>query len=242
MIDRNNPIPLYLQLKEYIRELIFTGKYADDDQIPTELEWMERFDLGRATVRSALLELEREGIIYKRRGIGTFVSRKKSSSAFIPLISLTYPLKAMGLETESSIIESKLIFPKEDLLNEMHCTIPSDKRYMQRIRSVNKHRIAIEHTYLSTEVFDKLKDSDLSGSLAALLIEQADIELEKIDQTIVTRMPTPKEAECLHLSVSQNVLELTRWIYEKGKTEPFSYVKFIMVGSLPNVVVGYKSK
>ncbi|MFZ2539909.1 MAG: GntR family transcriptional regulator [Oscillospiraceae bacterium] len=242
MIDRNNPIPLYLQLKEYIRDLIFAEKYADDEQIPTELDWMAQFGLGRATVRSALLELEREGIIYKRRGIGTFVSRKKSSSAFIPLISLTYPLKAMGLEPESNIIESKIIFPSDGLLKEMHCITPSSKQYTLRIRSVNKHSIAVEHSYLSNEVFDKLKDCDLSGSLAALLIDQANVDLEKIDQTIVTRMPTPKEAECLHLSDSQNVLELTRWIYEKNNPEPFSYVKFVMVGSLPNVVVGYKTK
>ncbi|MEG0692028.1 MAG: GntR family transcriptional regulator [Oscillospiraceae bacterium] len=242
MIDTNNPIPLYLQLKEHIRELILTGKYADGDQIPTEIDWMNEFHLGRVTVRSALAELEREGIIYKRRGIGTFVSPKKSSSAFIPLISLNYPLRAMGLETESNIIESKLIFPDDELLREMHCTTKSNKGYMKRIRSVNHHRLAIEYSYLAIEVFDKLKNCDLSGSLATLLIEQADVNLEKMDQTIVTRMPTPEDAECLQISESQTVLELTRWIYEKDNLEPFSYVKFIMVDSLPNVIVGYNSK
>lgn len=242
MIDTKSPIPLYLQLKEHIRGLIFSGKFKDDDKIPTEIDWMNEFNLGRVTVRSALSELEREGIIYKRRGIGTFVSPKKSSSVFIPLISLNFPLKAMGLETQSNVVESKIITPNGKLLGEMHCKTKADKGYMKRIRSVNNQILAIEHSYLSLKVFERLKDCDLSDSLATLLIEQGNVELFKMDQTIVTRTPTKAEADCLQISQRQTVLELTRWIYEKGDVEPFSYVKFVMIDSLPNVVVNYKGK
>lgn len=241
MINRDNPIPLYIQLKEHIKELIFSKQYLDNDQIPTENEWMQQFNLGRATVRSALLELEREGIIYKRRGIGTFVSPKKSSSAFIPLISLTYPLKAMGLEPENCIIENKTISPNSNLLKEMHCKISKKKRYVKRIRSVNNYNIAIESSYFSMKIFEKLKDYDMESSIASLLVEQGDLNIQKIDQTIITRTPTKQEVKILNLTENQNVLELIRWIYEKESTEPFSYVKFVMVDSLPNVVVKYKA-
>ncbi|WP_062110102.1 GntR family transcriptional regulator [Bacillus niameyensis] len=65
--------PLYLQIKEYFKELITSKKLSAHDRIPTEREIMEKFDVSRITVTNALSELVKEGWIYRIAGKGSFV-------------------------------------------------------------------------------------------------------------------------------------------------------------------------
>jgi multiple sugar transport system substrate-binding protein len=75
MIDRNSPIPLYYQLKVHLKQRMELGDLAPGDRLPTEVELCELFSISRAPVRQALSELVREGLIYRRAGQGSFVSR-----------------------------------------------------------------------------------------------------------------------------------------------------------------------
>lgn len=73
MLDKASYTPLYIQVREYILNRIRMGDYKVGDRLPTEKELMEQLQVGRATVRAALNELEHEGQVEKRHGIGTFV-------------------------------------------------------------------------------------------------------------------------------------------------------------------------
>jgi ABC-type glycerol-3-phosphate transport system substrate-binding protein len=74
MIDRNSPIPLYYQLKLYIKQQVEDGELKPGDRLLTEMELCDRFDISRAPVRQALTELAREGLIYRRPGQGSFIA------------------------------------------------------------------------------------------------------------------------------------------------------------------------
>ncbi len=67
-------IPKYVQLKQEILTWLHSGKLKPDDQMPTENEIAEQFQMSRHTVRQTLGELEQEGWLYRVRGRGTFVS------------------------------------------------------------------------------------------------------------------------------------------------------------------------
>jgi multiple sugar transport system substrate-binding protein len=73
-IDKNVPIPLYYQLKQMIKRKIESGEFKPGDRLPTEQELCEMFGISRTPVRQALTELTYEGILYRRPGLGTFVS------------------------------------------------------------------------------------------------------------------------------------------------------------------------
>ena len=61
MINRNIPIPLYYQLLQMIKASIETGELKPGDSLPTEMDLMEKYQLSRATVRQAILQLVNEG-------------------------------------------------------------------------------------------------------------------------------------------------------------------------------------
>lgn len=123
-MDSLSRLPLYLQVKNYITSMIDSGDYPADSKLPTEKELMKTLGVGRATVRSALSELEHDGRIYKRHGVGTFVSSNKWMPAFEPIISLTYSLERLGMEIRNVIISSGLEYPKGELTK----NFPQDKK------------------------------------------------------------------------------------------------------------------
>jgi ABC-type glycerol-3-phosphate transport system substrate-binding protein/DNA-binding transcriptional regulator YhcF (GntR family) len=73
-IDPEQPIPIYFQLKTLLLEEILGGRYSQDDRLPTEHELCERFAISRTPVTRALSELAEEGVILRRRRLGSFVN------------------------------------------------------------------------------------------------------------------------------------------------------------------------
>ncbi|MGZ9585119.1 GntR family transcriptional regulator [Paenibacillus marinisediminis] len=71
--------PLYALIIEHIQRQIEEGKFLPHDQIPTEMELAEQFGVSRITTKRALVELERSGLIYRRRGSGSYVKERQQS-------------------------------------------------------------------------------------------------------------------------------------------------------------------
>ncbi len=79
-LDKQHPIPVYLQLKELLRNQIEQGVYRSHQKLPSERDLCQIHDLSRMTARRALQELIDEGLAYTRIGKGTFVSDHLNNS------------------------------------------------------------------------------------------------------------------------------------------------------------------
>jgi DNA-binding transcriptional regulator YhcF (GntR family) len=66
--------PIYIQIKEYIEGEILTGNLAADEQIPSTNQLVSFFNINPVTVLKGIGLLTDEGIVYKKRGVGMFVS------------------------------------------------------------------------------------------------------------------------------------------------------------------------
>ncbi len=73
--------PIYLQLERLLRTAIGEGRLGDSDALPAERDLASHYGISRITVRKALAELEREGLVVRRRGMGTFVARGRAAPA-----------------------------------------------------------------------------------------------------------------------------------------------------------------
>ena len=72
--------PLYAIIIEYIQRQIEEGQFVPHEQIPTEMELAQQFGVSRITTKRALVELERSGYIYRKRGSGSYVRERQDSS------------------------------------------------------------------------------------------------------------------------------------------------------------------
>lgn len=228
MIDRTKHVPLYIQLKEDVVQQIKKGVWDIDSQIPTEKALMEEYGLGRATVREALSLLVNEGYLYKKQGIGTFVARKQPSMGFEPLISLSYSLKARGINPKNIVVDKKIISPDKKLLSKMKWNRKKDCFYLKRIRCAESIAVAIEKSYFSEE-FREIEDKyDFNDSIAKVIVEDLKLVIAKVEQIIISRMATEEEQRELNISENVQVLDMERWIYSEDKKEPFYYLNFII--------------
>jgi len=80
IIDRNSPIPIYHQLETLLREQIETGLWRPQEQIPTEHELCRLHGISLSPVRQALRQLEQDGVLVRRPGLGTFVSNHSGNT------------------------------------------------------------------------------------------------------------------------------------------------------------------
>ncbi len=94
-IDKTSRMPLYYQLMDIIIDMIDSGELVEDDQLPSERELCEIYDISRSTVRQAIQELEKEGYIYRVHGKGTFVSKEKFRQELLKFYSFTEEMKKL---------------------------------------------------------------------------------------------------------------------------------------------------
>ena len=80
-------LPLYQQLAELLKEEIHAGRYKQGQKLPTELELCKLYHVSRNTVRGALQQLEKENLLLRQQGKGTFVS-KKSTITILSLLAV----------------------------------------------------------------------------------------------------------------------------------------------------------
>jgi GntR family transcriptional regulator of arabinose operon len=93
---KNDRQPLYRQIQEYFQEQIRTGQLKNDDKIPSEKELMEQFEVSRITIATALVQLAKEGWIYRIPGRGSFVKEVVGEE-------LVNPEQAVGRENGKKI-------------------------------------------------------------------------------------------------------------------------------------------
>jgi GntR family transcriptional regulator len=78
-LDRLSPVPLHFQLSELLEYEIASGR-STSGRLPSEPDLCDQFGVSRSTVRQALARLEQEGVISRRKGVGTFVNETKQRS------------------------------------------------------------------------------------------------------------------------------------------------------------------
>ncbi|NLL31135.1 MAG: GntR family transcriptional regulator [Clostridiales bacterium] len=111
-LDFKNEIPIYIQIAQSIEDGILKGIFKEDEAIPSTTEISVKFKINPATVAKGFNLLVDEGIIYKRRGVGMFVSKgskeiliQKRKDSFYKnyVVALIEEAKKLGISTEDII-------------------------------------------------------------------------------------------------------------------------------------------
>ena len=147
-INHSSPIPLYYQLREQIRDNILSGKWEYGKELPSELRICETLGLSRATVKQAMDELVREGLITRKRGKGTFVTYQSEGINIFTEPSLIMQMKKLGISIHSRVVAAgegpleKEISGYFEEGGENFCKI-------RRVRYIKNHPLILEANYIA---------------------------------------------------------------------------------------------
>lgn len=227
MARRNDSPTLYLYVKEYIMKLIISGKYPANTQLPTEYQLMDELNVGRATVRAALAQLENEGTIYKRQGVGTFVSERSQHFGLEPFMSLSFTLKRVGIKDTNEVINKERYIVED---GELAKGWPKGTEVyrIQRLRSSEDTPIALEDNYYSPYAFSKLKEDEIDQSLSHNLLSSIDSTICDIDMHISVRHPSQEECQQLNIKPQEKVVDISRWMFVEAQDSPINYASMII--------------
>ena len=105
-LDNQGSQPLYKQLEEKIIQDIENGIYRKGQKIPTEKELSQMYDVSRITVRKALEEITKQGILERHAGKGTYVASVKLQRSIATFMSFTECCEAQGLKPGARMIKN----------------------------------------------------------------------------------------------------------------------------------------
>lgn len=100
-IDHQSATPLHKQAEMLIRELIKTADYKDGQLLPKEIIMSEQLQISRNTLRQAINTLVTEGLLVRKKGVGTRVQRGKIFSGVSNWLSFSEEMRVMGIEIQN---------------------------------------------------------------------------------------------------------------------------------------------
>ncbi len=155
-------LPLYSHIRESLRGRILDGTYKAHDQLPSESELTQSFRASRITVRQALSDLQKEGLIFKIHGKGTFVSKPKAFQELGRLQGFAEAMHAHGYETYNRLISLRHLRPEKTVAARLGVSARATVTELKRVRFLNREPISFDVSYLARDVGERLAKEDLA--------------------------------------------------------------------------------
>ena len=215
--NHRNGTPAYKKIQNSIRKRIDAAELKPGDAVASERELAKTHKVSLMTARHALAGLEREGVVERRRGAGTFVAAPKIH--FNKLMSYTEHMSSRGLAPRSRVLVAKIIEDEQEIAARLHLPAASRMVKIERLRLTEEEPFALETCYLPASEFSGLASAPLGrSSLFAALQHDYGVELAYADEEIDAIAADAHLAEMLALPKGSAILRIRQVIYStKGK-------------------------
>jgi GntR family transcriptional regulator len=226
-INREAPIPLHHQVRAYLLSCIERGELQPGQQLLQEREYAARFGISLAPVRQAILDLVKEGLLYRVPGRGTFVREQKVEEKISILSSFSESMRAKGLKAVLRVVALRLVNPPPTLRQALQ---HEDQHFvfLQRVASVEGEAIALLSSYLAARLVPELETLDFNGrSLYKTVEERYGIVLARAENTIEVVRCHGNQATLLGIAPGTPMLQVEGKTYDiAGRFVEFAQVLY----------------
>jgi len=229
LLDDSSPIPLYHQLAEELRKKIESGEWPLHTLIPSETQLCKKYGVSRGTVRQALIELMRDGLIYRKQGQGTFVAKLRVIQPVSRFYSFAQDMMEKGLEPSLKLIQSEIIYPNAAIRKALELIEEKKVYKIVRARLANGEPVLLDISYLIEELFPGLEKEDLATTpLYDLIIRKYKVRISRARETFEPILVDKFEAKQLNISVGSLALLVKRTVYTEDR--PFELRRTVVRG------------
>lgn len=205
-----NHQPLYLQIKETLRQQILSGEYAPYQRMPSESELMRTFGVSRITVRQALRDLHSEGLIFSTQGKGTFASKPKATQDIQHLQGFDEAMKPQGYETSARLISIRETTVNKDVQEKLGLKSKEPVVEVVRVRYLNREPVSVDRSFFPMEIGQGLFSKDLSHDIFPMLENQLGISLGRAEISLEARPADAEVAKHLKIELASPVMWVER--------------------------------
>ncbi|HEX2980367.1 MAG TPA: GntR family transcriptional regulator [Anaerolineaceae bacterium] len=225
MLDNQSRIPLYHQLIDFIAAQIHSGAWRAGDRIPSEGDLGMQFNISRTTVRTALGELENQGLLTRVQGKGTFVAHPRIHQRLNRLTGFTTDMQTRRLQPSSRVLIAQDVPVPPKVAQPLQVTPGSLVIMLQRLRLADGTPMAVETAYLHGDFCPGLLSDDLSDkSLYEVLSTRFKVLPARAVQELEAMACPGQEARLLNIHKGSPVLHIFRTTYDQDD-RPFERVE-----------------
>ena len=231
MPDKRKGTALYYQVAEIIRAKVQNGEWKTGAKLPSEPDLALQLHVSRATVRQAISELTQKGMLVRRHGSGTYVSRPSFTEDFL---QLTYP-KELGCEHKMIARKETVCSQSIAQLLEMPPDTPINEIVWLRCLS-DGTKAGLERFYLPKELYLDLEKSCLKDRFRTYLEKEYKLEITKIKNWLEPVLLEQSEAELLGEKAGNPALLVTRINYTY-RNKPIYVVKNLIRAEISKYLI-----
>jgi GntR family transcriptional regulator len=210
--NRNIGLPAYQRIQGSIRRRIEAGDLRTGEAVPSERDLAKLHKVSLMTARHALASLEREGVVERRRGIGTFVSAPKIH--FNKLMSYTEQMASRNMTAGSKVLFGRIIDNEQEANARLSLSPKSSVLKLERLRHAAGEPFALETCYLSAAQFSGLLSAPLDQeSLFGVLERDFHVELGYADEEVDATGADPRTADLLGIPRREPLLRIRQVIF-----------------------------
>ncbi len=215
--SHGNGTPVYKKIQNAVRKRIEASQLKPGDPVASERELARIHGVSLMTARHALAGLEREGVVERRPGAGTFVSSPKIH--FNKLMSYTEQMSSRGLNPRSRVLVAKIIEHEPEIAARLRLPATSRMVKIERLRETDNEPLALETCYLPASEFADLVRAPLGrNSLFTVLNQSYGLDLAYADEEVDATPAQANVAELLKVPCGVPLLRIRQVIYStQGK-------------------------
>ncbi len=220
MLNRNKSIPLYEQLKQIIEEKIKSGEWKPDDQLPSERELVEQYKVSRITVRQAINLAERDGLVKRIHGVGTFVTQPKIKQELGKFSTFQSTLQQQGLIASTKLFKSNIITSDFQLARLLDIDVMEKVINLELVGYGDSSPIVYYNSYFSYSVGEQMKQAAEQAlkeekSFSTLdLYQYLDYEPTHVEQTLEALSTTEQLSIILDVDIHFPLFRVTSMVYQ----------------------------
>lgn len=168
MANRHSAVPKYIHIEQDLQRMIRDRELGVGDKVPSEVDLADRYGVSRMTARKAVDGLVSTGVLFRKQGMGTFVSPLRIHHGLSTRLSFSAAMDSLEMRHSTRVLVAGLAKAPAAVLSSLD--VPSSARvlHIKRIRMVEEEPVALHETFLSSS-YSAILDSDLTGSLTAAM-------------------------------------------------------------------------
>lgn len=213
-IDHKSNMPLHSQVEQLLRKLIELPEYKNGKLLPKEVDLSNRFGLSRNTIRQATNKLEHEGLIIRKKGVGTYVAPHIFSTQLSHWHSFTQEMMGRGIAFENCEVKAGYINADEKLADFFRIKKGEKVLQLKRLRAI-EGEIAVYFESCFHPRIGLSTDEDFTKPLYQLLEEKFNIVVVRSNEHIRAQQ-AGSIAKKLGVHASDPILVRERFVYDPG--------------------------
>src|SRR3954471_15596166 len=223
-LDRHSPIPLYYQLQQQLREAIETGRLPANSALPTEPELAIQVGVSRFTVRQAMDQLVRDGLIRRERGRGTFISDHPTAPAPSLPYSFAQDFASQGLDRDAPLLRLTTVIPPDEVRRALNLEAHEAALEVVRLRSRGGQPAAVETSFLPAALVPGLERETLARrSLYDVLDRRYGVRVTSAEEELRLVQLDAEVARELGVAAGTAGFQILRRTYADGRLVEMRY-------------------